>query len=89
MALGLWGLGPRQKLVDTALEMPVYLLGEDVFEAGLGLDVEELTLGDQRGQHRPAFGAAFAAGEEPVFPRQAAGGCPQRRFTWWITMRSA
>ena len=44
--------------------MPGDELGQNAGEVGVGIDIDELAGGDQRGDHRPVLGAAVGPGEQ-------------------------
>ena len=66
----LWRIGPRQQLVDAALQMTVDQFGDHVLDVGLRFDPAELAGRDQRRQDRPVFSAALRAREQAILARQ-------------------
>jgi hypothetical protein len=59
-------VGPRQEIVDLAVEMAVDDLGERVGEIGLRIDAAKLAGFDKRGDDRPVFSAGVGTGEERI-----------------------
>ena len=55
---GRCGIGPRQQVVDLAIEMAVDDPGDDVGEIGVRLGPAELAGFDERGDDRPVLAAA-------------------------------
>ena len=64
------GIGPRQQVVDIAVEMAVDDLGDDVRQIGQGFDTAELASLDQRGDDGPVLAAAIGAGKERILAIQ-------------------
>src|SRR6266702_7336199 len=67
------GIGPGQELVEATVWVAIDDAGDDVGQVSVRLDVNQLAGLDERGDHRPVFGATVGAGEQSILSVQRKG----------------